>query len=186
MFTGIVEEVGRVLHLDTPSQDLGVGQLSVQAEKVMSDLRLGDSISVNGACLTAVKLDGDSFSVDLALETLRRTNLGSLSIGDGVNLERSLAVSDRLGGHIVQGHVDARGRFTSAKPEGDSVMMGFVPSPQKADAIYRGEGIRSRRRHQLDRYEEESFDFYHIRDTIYTGKHSIKGAVNWGFRQLGG
>ena len=125
MFTGIVEEVGRVLHLDTPSQDMGVGQLSVQAEKVMSDLRLGDSISVNGACLTAVKLDGDSFSVDLALETLRRTNLGSLSIGDGVNLERSLAVSDRLGGHIVQGHVDARGRFTSAKPEGDSVMMGF-------------------------------------------------------------
>ncbi len=125
MFTGIVEEVGRVVHFDTPSQDLGVGQLSVQAEKVMSDLRLGDSISVNGACLTAVKLDGHGFSVDLALETLRRTNLGSLSIGDGVNLERSLAVSDRLGGHIVQGHVDARGRFTSAKPEGDSVMMGF-------------------------------------------------------------
>ena len=125
MFTGIVEEVGRVLHLDRPSGDLGVGQLSIQAEKIMSDLRLGDSVSVNGACLTVVKLDDDRFSMDLALETLRRTDLGSLSIDDGVNLERSLAVSDRLGGHIVQGHVDARGRYTSAKPEGASVIMSF-------------------------------------------------------------
>ena len=112
MFTGIVEEVGKVLSC----QDFG---MTVQAEGVMEGMKLGDSMAVNGTCLTVVEFGEDSFRVDLAPETLRRTSLGELSEGSRVNLERPLAVSDRLGGHIVQGHVDAAGRVMSVRPEGD-------------------------------------------------------------------
>ena len=112
MFTGIVEEVGTV----SVCQEYG---LSVKAKKVTEDLRLGDSIAVNGTCLTVVEFDESQFRVDLAPETLRRTSLGELEVGRRVNLERPLAVSDRLGGHIVQGHVDAAGRVMSIRPEGD-------------------------------------------------------------------
>ena len=123
MFTGIVEEVGTVVD----RQDYG---LTVQAEKVMDGMRLGDSMAVNGTCLTVVQFDGDQFRVDLAPETLRRTALGQLAAGSGVNLERPLAVSDRLGGHIVQGHVDAAGRVMSRKPEGDCVIF-RIRSPKR-------------------------------------------------------
>ena len=112
MFTGIVEEVGEVL----AGQDYS---LTVKAGKVMEGMRLGDSMAVNGTCLTVVEFGSDRFRVDLAPETLRRTSLGELSPGSRVNLERPLAVSDRLGGHIVQGHVDAAGRVASIRPEGD-------------------------------------------------------------------
>ena len=112
MFTGIVEEVGTV----SVCQDYG---LTVRADKVMADMRLGDSMAVNGTCLTVVEFGDDRFRVDLAPETLRRTSLGELVEGSRVNLERPLAVSDRLGGHIVQGHVDAAGRVMSIRPEGD-------------------------------------------------------------------
>lgn len=116
MFTGIVEEVGVVEHLDGPD-------LCVQASRVTEGLKLGDSISVNGACLTVVDRNERAFSVELSPETLRRTSLGNLSAGKVINLERPLAVSDRLGGHIVQGHVDATGRITSSKPDGDCVIL---------------------------------------------------------------
>ena len=116
MFTGIVEEVGSVVNIS----DNG---MTVRAEKVMSDLKLGDSIAVNGACLTAVSLSGSEFSVDLSPETMRRTSLGDLSAGDSVNLERALSASDRMGGHIVQGHVDGTGRVTSTKEDGDSIIF---------------------------------------------------------------
>ena len=125
MFTGIVEEVGRVEALMRMPDGAGAAQFVITAAKVLEGLALGDSIAVNGACLTVVALDGDSFSVDLAPETLRKTNLGSLERGHPVNLERALTLSDRLGGHIVQGHVDATGRVSSARPEGDCILMGF-------------------------------------------------------------
>jgi riboflavin synthase len=112
MFTGIVEEVGTV----AARGDYG---LTVSASQVMEDLKLGDSIAVNGTCLTVVELEGETFRVDLAPETLRRTSLGELSEGSVANLERPLAASDRLGGHIVQGHVDGAGRIMSIRPEGD-------------------------------------------------------------------
>lgn len=112
MFTGIVEEVGKVLSC----RDFG---MTVQAARVMEGMKLGDSMAVNGTCLTVVEFGEDSFRVDLAPETLRRTSLGELTEGSRVNLERPLAVSDRLGGHIVQGHVDAAGRLMSIRPEGD-------------------------------------------------------------------
>ena len=116
MFTGIVEETGLVDLLEPR-------RLTVNAERVLEGLKLGDSISINGTCLTVVELDRQSFSVDLSPETLRRTSLGSLATGGVVNLERALAVSDRMGGHIVQGHVDATGRITSRRPEEDCVIL---------------------------------------------------------------
>ena len=112
MFTGIVEEVGSVISCG----DFG---LTVRGDTVMEGLRLGDSMAVNGTCLTVVELDGDRFRVDLAPETLRRTSLGELTKDSRVNLERPLAVSDRLGGHIVQGHVDGAGRVMSIRPDSD-------------------------------------------------------------------
>jgi riboflavin synthase len=123
MFTGIVEEVGTVTGLE--------GQrLTIAAGTVLEDVKLGDSIAVNGACLTVVDFEPSCFSVELAPETLKRTSFGSWVPGRQVNLERPLAVSDRLGGHIVQGHVDATGRITSLKPEGDCVIF-RVASPKR-------------------------------------------------------
>ncbi len=115
MFTGIVEEVGAVASISHNG-------MAVRADTVMSDLKLGDSIAVNGACLTAVSIGNSEFSVDLSPETMRRTSLGDLTPGGVVNLERALAASDRMGGHIVQGHVDGTGRVTSTKEDGDSVI----------------------------------------------------------------
>ena len=123
MFTGIVEEVGVVAGLRGH-------RLSVQAREVMGDLKLGDSIAVNGACLTVVARNDETFSVDLSPETLRRTSFTGLVEGDVVNLERPLAVTDRLGGHIVQGHIDGTGRITSCIPEEDCVIL-RVRSPKK-------------------------------------------------------
>ena len=125
MFTGIVEEVGRVKRVKTPPQMGGAGRLAIRANTVLEGLKPGDSVAVNGACLTVIALENDSFTVDLAPETLHRTNLDSLEPEFGVNLERPLKVTDRLGGHIVQGHVDATDKVISIEPEGDCILMGF-------------------------------------------------------------
>ncbi len=115
MFTGIVEEVGT-------AKALRSGKLSVSADRVLEKTRLGDSVAVNGACLTVTALDSASFTVDVMPETLRRTNLGLLRPGSAVNLERALIVGGRLGGHFVQGHVDATGKVLEMKAEGDAVV----------------------------------------------------------------
>ena len=110
MFTGIVEELGEVVsveHLD------GTARITVRGPQVTSDARPGDSIAVNGTCLTVTGLSGGDFTADVMAETLRRTGLGGLAPGSPVNLERSLRVGDRLGGHLVQGHVDGVGTVTS-------------------------------------------------------------------------
>lgn len=104
MFTGIVEELGRVVRLETVED---CARLTVEAPTVTQDASLGDSISVNGCCLTIAAMHGSAFTADLMAETLTRTTLGSQAPGDRVNLERALRATDRLGGHIVQGHVDA-------------------------------------------------------------------------------
>ena len=104
MFTGIVEELGRVVRLETVEDS---ARLTVEAPTVTQDVSLGDSVSVNGCCLTVTAVHESTFTADLMAETLTRTTLGSQAPGDPVNLERALRVSDRLGGHIVQGHVDA-------------------------------------------------------------------------------
>ncbi len=109
MFTGIVEELGHIVGLRRDPADSGSARLTVRGPKVTSDVAHGDSIAVSGVCLTVVERDGADFTVDVMAETLRRSTIGSLAPGDAVNLERSVTPSTRLGGHIVQGHVDSTG-----------------------------------------------------------------------------
>jgi riboflavin synthase len=116
LFTGIVEEVGRVEHIQP-------GKLMIKADRIIEDMQVGDSINVNGACLTVTRFDVDSLSIDIMPETLRRSNLGQLKTGDGVNLERALAFGGRLGGHLVQGHVDAIGQVASIRWEGNTLIL---------------------------------------------------------------
>ena len=118
MFTGIVEELGAVKAADD-------GSLVIRASEVVSDVKVGDSIAVNGACLTVTTHDESSFSVDVVPETLRRTNLGELDAGSPVNLERSMPAYGRFGGHIVQGHVDATATIRSIESDGDALMVVF-------------------------------------------------------------
>ena len=114
MFTGIVEELGKV----TRVEDLGdSARLTITGPVVTSDARHGDSIAVNGVCLTVVEATADGqFSADVIAETLNRSSLGALAVGSPVNLERAAAVNSRLGGHIVQGHVDGTGEVASRSP----------------------------------------------------------------------
>jgi riboflavin synthase len=123
MFTGIVEEVGRVVSAQH-------GKLSIAADRVLTGLELGSSIAVNGVCLTVTTLTKGGFSVDIMPETAKRSNLGQLSPGDRVNLERPLALGGALGGHLVQGHVDATGRVASLRREGEAVLATFEAPPE--------------------------------------------------------
>jgi riboflavin synthase len=124
VFTGIIEELGRIASLEQLEQGMRV---NIASSLVLADTKEGDSISVNGVCLTALNVSADSFSADLSPETLDRSTLGRLSVGSPVNLERAVTPQTRLGGHIVQGHVDARGTFLGANDEGDfwTVRVGF-------------------------------------------------------------
>jgi len=123
VFTGIIEEVGKVISARP-------GNLTVAAGKVLEDMEEGASIAVNGVCLTVTGFDNKSFSVEVMPETLSRTNLGLLKTGDGVNLERPLNLGGRLGGHLVQGHIDTTGRVISITPRGESIIMGFEAPPR--------------------------------------------------------
>jgi len=123
VFTGIIEEVGRVI-------SAGAGELIIAARDVIAGMKHGASIAVNGVCLTVTDFDQNSFSVKVMPETLRRTNLGLLYAGDRVNLERALPLDGRLGGHLVQGHVDATGRVTSVTGEGEAMLIRFDAPPE--------------------------------------------------------
>ncbi|PDW00004.1 riboflavin synthase [Candidatus Viridilinea mediisalina] len=125
MFTGIVEEMGRVLAL-TSDQERDNG-MTVASRIAREGAKLGDSIAINGTCLTVTELDETSFTVGLSPETLRRTNLGQLAVGSLVNLERSLSFGGRMGGHYVQGHVDGVGHIVAVVPEGDSKRIQICP-----------------------------------------------------------
>ena len=117
MFTGLIEELGRVREVMRRGEGV---RMTVEARVVTGDARDGDSIAVNGVCLTALDVRRDSFAADGSRETLQRSTLGLLRAGSPVNLERAVTPSTRLGGHIVQGHVDARGKFLSAEEHGGS------------------------------------------------------------------
>jgi riboflavin synthase len=117
MFTGIIEELGRVRSIEHRGQN---ARIVIEAHTVTDDTKQGDSIAVNGVCLTALDIHPDSFASDVSSETLARSTLGSLIPGTSVNLERAVTPSMRLGGHIVQGHVDARGKFVSVTDLGES------------------------------------------------------------------
>lgn len=117
MFTGIIEELGRVRGVERRGEGV---RMTVEARVVAEGTREGDSIAVNGVCLTALDVRKESFAADGSRETLQRSTLGLLRAGSPVNLERAVTPATRLGGHIVQGHVDARGRFVSAEEHGGS------------------------------------------------------------------
>jgi len=120
LFTGIIEEVGRVWSLRRHGESAVLG---IEARSVAAELKPGDSIAVNGACLTVTDRRGDGFSCDLSPETLQRTTLGEARKGMAVNLERPLSFGGRLGGHFVQGHVDGIGRLVLRAPGGDGSMV---------------------------------------------------------------
>ncbi len=120
MFTGLVEEIGIVQSIVRTAKS---AKIVIQASKVLDGVRLGDSISTNGVCLTVTDFHQNSFSVDAMAETMRRSNLHRLVSGDKVNLERALKIGDRLGGHIVSGHIDGMGTVASLEKEDNSVWI---------------------------------------------------------------
>ena len=126
MFTGIIEELGRVRRIERRGEGV---RITIEARVVTPETAEGDSIAVNGVCLTALEVRADSFAADGSRETLQRSTLGSLRASSVVNLERAVTPATRLGGHIVQGHVDGRGRFLSAEEHGGSwtVRIGYPP-----------------------------------------------------------
>ncbi|HZT33608.1 MAG TPA: riboflavin synthase [Bryobacteraceae bacterium] len=130
MFTGIIEELGTVESLAARAAG---ARLKIRCREVLADATQGASVAVNGVCLTALDLASDSFSADLAPETLSRSNLGRLRAGSRVNLERPLAPGGRLSGHIVQGHVDGTGEFLSLEPLGDQNWWLRVRVPAELD-----------------------------------------------------
>jgi riboflavin synthase len=126
MFTGLVETLGIVQQVEIE----GAGRrLIISAPSLVSEMALGDSLAINGACLTVVERSGDSLQFQAGPETLQKTNLGELKPGDAVNLERPLAVADRLGGHFVQGHVDGIGRIAERVRQGDWELVWFSCPP---------------------------------------------------------
>lgn len=137
MFTGIVEEAGRVQAVEARAEGR---RLRIEAAQVLEDLRQGDSVSVSGVCLTAVEIDGSGFWVDVSRETLERTTLGEARAGTPVNLERAMPASGRLGGHIVQGHVDGTGVVRVMEERGGGDWWLEVEAPQEVARylVYKG------------------------------------------------
>lgn len=132
MFTGIVEEIGAVRAVVSGSE---WGSLSIGARRVLKDTRRGDSIAVNGVCLTVTALSRDGFTADVMAETLRRSNLGALKVGEAVNLERALAANGRFGGHIVSGHVDNLGEIVNTKQEGSALWLTLSAPPDVLELV---------------------------------------------------
>lgn len=118
MFTGIVEEMGRIVESTST-------RFAIEADLTLTGTSLGGSIAVNGACLTVVNMYHGVMEVDITPETFRRTNLGDIKAGDRVNLERAMAMDSRLGGHMVQGHIEATGAVVKMDPEGESIVIEF-------------------------------------------------------------
>jgi len=136
VFSGIIETVGSIRTLN---KDAKGARIAIEAPGVLDGVQLGDSIALNGVCITVVDFDGSNFEADLSVETLRRTNLGELAVGDRCNLERAMALGERLGGHLVSGHVDGVGRILGRKPEGDSIWLTFeAPVEVMRYVVYKG------------------------------------------------
>ena len=127
MFTGIVEEKGKVRYIQLTGES---GILAVKARKVLEGTRIGDSIAVNGVCLTVTSIQPDGFTADVMAETIRRSSLGSCKAGSQVNLERAMAADGRFGGHIVSGHIDGTGVIRSMLREENAIWVSIETSPQ--------------------------------------------------------
>ena len=148
MFTGIVEELGQV-HAIVPND--GGARIEIDAKRVVEDANIGDSIAVNGCCLTVVECSPTRWAADVVTETLARTSLGDLRAGDPVNLERPVRLADRLGGHLVQGHVDGTGTVACAHAQRRRVRDDALRRAGRRAALRRAQGLDHRRRHQPHR-----------------------------------
>ena len=186
MFTGLVEEKGELL------QKIKTGdgyQLVIKASKIMRDLDIGSSISVNGCCLTVVKIDGNTFAVDTIEETLNKTNLGVLKQGMNVNLERPLAAEARLGGHFVLGHIDTTGKVEDVKELSNSHWLTIsFPEKFKQYLIYVGSVAIDGVSMTVAELKDKSFSVGIIphtwKETIFADK-KIGDTVNLEFDVLG-
>ena len=136
MFTGIIEETGKIDQTSPSGVNL---RLRIKASGILSDLKLGDSMNINGACQTVIEIKDGCFTVEAVEETLKRTTLGRLKPGDAVNLERALRASDRLGGHLVSGHVDFVGKIKSISPRDQSHIFEFeFPKEYRSHFVDKG------------------------------------------------
>lgn len=126
MFTGLIEEVGKVENIQRTSN---FGRIVIRAKTILDDIKIGDSIAVNGTCLTAVEFTSSTFTAEAMRETLEKTNLGNLKIGSIVNLERALLPTTRLGGHFVSGHVDGQGSLSNSYSDGPAKILEFNAPP---------------------------------------------------------
>jgi riboflavin synthase len=127
MFTGIIEEVGKVKELRPAAKE---ARITVSCERVWKGLEIGESVAVNGVCLTAVEVGEGFFTADISAESLERSTLGGFSRGEAVNLERALSLGSRLGGHMVQGHVDGKGRVKATERSGEGRVYRFSVTPE--------------------------------------------------------
>jgi riboflavin synthase len=135
MFTGIIEEIGRIKTLMRRNR---LARMEIEAEKVLADLKIGDSISVDGVCLTVVKIYRKRFLVEMMEETLRKTTFSNKKMGEKVNLERALRVGDRLGGHFITGHINTRGRILKKIPQGKSEKIEILLEEKLTDLTPKG------------------------------------------------
>lgn len=126
MFTGLVEEIGKIQSIIRSTKS---AKITIKADLVLDETKLGDSISTNGVCLTVTEITSNSFTVDVMAETMKRSNLNILSPGDEINLERALRVGDRLGGHLVSGHIDGMGNISSFENDDNAVWITISTTP---------------------------------------------------------
>ena len=124
MFTGLIEEVGALKQVSRQGEGMVI---TIHAKRILTELRIGDSVAVNGVCLTVTRYDANSISMDVMPETYRRTTLGQLTIGAAVNLERAMLVGSRFGGHIVQGHIDGTGVIRRREPQDNAIYFTIEP-----------------------------------------------------------
>jgi riboflavin synthase len=171
MFTGIVEEIGKI-------KGLGRGRLSIEAKEVLEDTKPGDSISVSGACLTVISISNRGFDVETMPETVRRTNLGRLQHGDKVNLERAMPADGRFGGHFVQGHVDDVGKVLSVKPE-EGAVIARISSPSHLMRYVVSKGFIAVDGVSLTVTDGDDFSFT-VSLVDFTRKHTTLGIIKPG------
>lgn len=183
-FTGIVEEIGSVRSVENIDSEEGGANIGVMANITLEGVKVGDSISVNGTCLTVTQIKEGAFWFDLAPETLRRTTFGGLQVGNKVNLERSMAADGRFGGHLVQGHVDCVGTITSVKAEKDNLWYTIqIPSEYMKLVVEKGYvSVDGTSLTVCDiKDEESSFTFTMIKHTqkmVVTGSKREGSKVN--------
>jgi len=177
MFTGIIEGLGTITGVNAAGRGK---RLTIQADFPLTHTQVGDSIAVSGACLTATTLDGKRFTVDVSPETVGRTTLVDAKIGDRVNLERALRLSDRLDGHLVSGHIDGKGRVTDRKTLSNAVIISFDVSPElTAQMIPKGSVAVDGVSLTINRLGEGDFEVSIIPHTANLTTVGYKNAGDW-------